>query len=112
MLRLFNEKELYFTNGDEEKVVVNKYILVRKWLQQLHPHKLHLPEFRRFNIDDEKTSFGIKWKVWLAEFENLLIALNITNAKRQRALMLYYARNDVHEIYRSLVNTEDAKRRF
>ena len=68
-----------------------------------------LPEFRRFNIDDEKTSLGIRWKVWLAEFENLLIALNITNAKRQRAL---YAGNDVHEIYRSLVNTEDTNEDF
>ena len=71
-----------------------------------------LPEFRRFNIDDEKTSLGIRWKVWLAEFENLLIALDITNAKRQRALMLYYAGNDVHEIYRSPVNTEDANEDF
>ena len=71
-----------------------------------------LPEFRKFNTEEEKTSLGIRWKIWLADFENLLIALNITNAKRQRALMLYYAGNDVHEIYRSLVTEAEADEDF
>ena len=67
-----------------------------------------LPEFRRFNIDEEKTSLGIRWKTWVAELENLIVALNITDPKRKRAIMLYYAGNDVHEIYCSLLTTPDA----
>ena len=66
-----------------------------------------LPEFRRFNIDEEKTSLGIRWKTWVAELENLIVALNITDPKRKRAIMLYYAGNDVHEIYCSLLTTPD-----
>ena len=62
-----------------------------------------LPDFKKNDIDDEKTSIGIRWKSWLAEFENLLVALNVTNKKRQLALLLYYAGDDVHEIYRSLL---------
>ena len=45
----------------------------------------NLPEFRKFEVDGEPTSIGIRWKTWLVEFENLLIALHITDTKRQRA---------------------------
>ena len=48
------------------------------------------------------SSIGVRWKTWLAELENL-IALNITDKKKQRALMLYYAGDGVHQIFRSLV---------
>ena len=43
----------------------------------------------------------------MAEFENLLVALNVTEKRRQRALLLYYAGKDVHEIYRSLLDTDN-----
>ena len=55
----------------------------------------NLPEFRKFDIEGESTSTGIRWKSWLAEFENLLTALAVTDKKRQRALMLYYAGKEV-----------------
>ena len=77
-----------------------------------------LPEFRPFHLDSEPTSVGIRWKAWLSEFENLLIALNITDGKRQRALMLFYGGNEIHEVYRSLttptddLNFEDAKKKL
>ena len=75
-----------------------------------------LPDFRKFNVDSEPTSLGVRWKKWLLEFENLIVALNVTDKKRQRALMLFYGGDELHEIYRSLCETntdeefDDAKR--
>ena len=70
-----------------------------------------LPEFRKFDVESEPTSVGIRWKAWLAEFENLLVALAVEDKKRQRALMLYYAGKEVHDIYKSLV-ADDANEDF
>ena len=44
-----------------------------------------LPNFRHFEIDSEPTSLGVRWKKWLLEFENLIVALNVLDKKRQRA---------------------------
>ena len=79
----------------------------------------NLPQFRKFDINEEPASLGTRWKSWLAELENLLLAVNITDKKRQRALMLLYAGKDVHDIYKTLIpdpNTDedfdDAKARI
>ena len=71
-----------------------------------------LPQFRKFDINEEPTSLGIRWKAWLVEFENLLLALNIADKKRQRALMFYYAGKDIHDIYRTLITDEEANEDF
>ena len=62
-----------------------------------------LPDFKKFDIHTEPTSLGIRWKAWVSEFGNLLIALGITDKKRQRALMLYYGGEELYQIYKSLV---------
>ena len=72
----------------------------------------NLTDFRRFDVNGEPTSIGIRWKTWLAEFENLIIALAVEDKKRQRALMLYYAGKDVHDIYKSLITTAEANLDF
>ena len=50
----------------------------------------NLPEFRKFAVEGEPSSIGVRWKLWLSEFDNVLLALAITDPKRQRSLMLYY----------------------
>ena len=70
-----------------------------------------LPDFIKFNISVEPSSVGVRWTTWLSEFENLIIALGTTDKKRQRALMLYYGGNELHEIYRSLIG-DDADEDF
>ena len=65
-----------------------------------------LPDFQRFDINSDPTSIGIRWKTWQAEFENLLLALDVTDTTRQRVLLLYYAGKEVHDIYRSLLIPE------
>ena len=62
-----------------------------------------LPQFRKFDIHDEPTSLGTRWKTWISEFQNLILALGVRDKKRQRALLLYYAGSDVHNIYKTLI---------
>ena len=46
------------------------------------------------------------WKKWLARFRNLLLALAVDNARRQRALLLHYAGGSVNEMFETLPNTD------
>ena len=62
----------------------------------------NLPDIQPFNINVEPNSLGIAWNKWLSRFENLLTALNITEDKRQKALLLFYSGKDVHDIYNTL----------
>lgn len=57
-----------------------------------------LPSFEKFPVfaDD---SAGIRWKKWIAKFENLLGALDITSDARKKALLLHYCGEDVYDIY-------------
>ena len=66
-----------------------------------------LPDFPSFNVNTEPNSLGIEWNKWISRFENLLLALDVTDEKRQRALLLYYAGKDVHDIYNTLSPAED-----
>ncbi len=58
-----------------------------------------LPAFAPFDPDADSSSVGVRWEKWLKKFENLLVALNITAAKRKRALLLCYAGDKVYEIF-------------
>ena len=56
-----------------------------------------LPNFTEFNVHSDG-AVDSRWKKWLARFRNLLLALDVGNAKRQRALLLHYAGESVNEI--------------
>ena len=55
-------------------------------------------------FDPDGANVAHKWKTWLADFKMYLIASNITDKKRQRALLLYQA-GRVREIFRQLHDT-------
>ena len=63
---------------------------------------ISLPEFPSFEINSEPTSLGQRWKKWMDRFENLLVALDITDPKRKKALMLHYAGAGVQEVFETL----------
>jgi hypothetical protein len=48
-----------------------------------------LPEFASFDAGNRE-NIAIRWQRWLMRFQNLLIALDIKDKKRKRALLLYY----------------------
>ena len=50
-----------------------------------------------------------RWQSWLSRFENYLIAMNITNIERKRALLLHYGGEHVFSIYETFANKETDK---
>jgi hypothetical protein len=62
-----------------------------------------LPQLPAFVPDADPTSVAQRWKRWLDRFENLLVALNITDNNRKKALLLHLAGETVYEIYEGLV---------
>ena len=46
-----------------------------------------------------------RWKIWIEDFKTYLVANDITDKKRQRALLLYQAGSRVREIFRQLPDT-------
>ena len=67
-----------------------------------------LPAFPPFAIDDQDT-LGIRGPKWFSRFENLLLALNITDEARKKAMLLYYLGEPALDIYEALPDTGDAK---
>ena len=63
-----------------------------------------LPTFPEFDITETSTE-AARWKKWLSRFQNLLVAMNVTDKKRQRALLLHYAGEAVNEIFDTLPDT-------
>ena len=58
---------------------------------------------------DVGASVGPRWRTWLADFETFVIANDITDDKRKRALLLYQAGSRVREIFRQLQDTGEDK---
>ena len=63
-----------------------------------------LPTFPEFDVSETSTQ-ATRWKKWLSRFRNLLVAMNVTNKPRQRALLLHYAGEATNEIFDTLPNT-------
>ena len=64
-----------------------------------------LPPFPAFDITQDQGALGLRWKKYIDRFRNLIVALNIADKKRQRALLLHYAGEDVNDIFETLANT-------
>ena len=63
-----------------------------------------LPAFTEFDVSETSTQ-AARWQKWLSRFENLLVAMDVSNRKRQRALLLHYAGEATNEIFDTLPNT-------
>ena len=46
----------------------------------------NLPEFRKFAVEGEPSSIGVRWKLWLSEFENLLLAFSYYGCKEKTSI--------------------------
>lgn len=68
-----------------------------------------LPSFPPFIVGDNPTSIGNRWDEWLDRFENFLAAMDIKDATRKRAMLLHFAGEEVHKIFRTLEDTGEAK---
>ena len=63
-----------------------------------------------FDPIGDPTSLSQRWTTWKKRFETYLIALNITDDKQKRALLLYQSGQQTQEIFETLTETgEDYK---
>ena len=65
-----------------------------------------IPQFEPFDIHAD-AAIAQRWKKWIKRLENLFVAAEITDKKRQRALLLYYSGDEVQEIFDTLPETGD-----
>ena len=65
-----------------------------------------LPLFPKFDISPESGTLGMHWKKHVTCFQNLLVALNITDKLRQKALLLHCAGKEVNNILEMLPDTD------
>ena len=68
----------------------------------------NFPHISPFVPDSDPTSVAQRWKRWSDRFDNLIIAMNITNNDRKIALLLHLAGEAVYDIYQGLVVPEGA----
>lgn len=59
-----------------------------------------------FNISEEEGDVASRFKKSLSRFENFLIAANITEAARKKALLLHLAGEEIHDIFDTLPNVQ------
>ena len=63
---------------------------------------LNMPSFPSFDTDDV-TTIATRWTKYKKRFQNLCVALNITEDKQKLALLLNYVGEEVYDIYDSLL---------
>ena len=62
-----------------------------------------IPQIAPFQPDVDPTNTAVRWKKWLDRFENLIIAINVTDNDRKKALLLHLAGEFGFEVYEGLV---------
>jgi len=60
----------------------------------------------------ETTSLGQRWTKYLARFNNYLMALNIDDPNRKKALLLHFAGPEVYDIHDTLTIPDPVERRW
>eukprot|EP00112_Aurelia_sp_Birch-Aquarium-sp1_P022264 Seg6217.1 transcript_id=Seg6217.1/GoldUCD/mRNA.D3Y31 product="hypothetical protein" protein_id=Seg6217.1/GoldUCD/D3Y31 len=66
-----------------------------------------LPSFPAFNAKSQE-NLAARWQHWFARFENLMLALDVTDDKRKRALLLHYMGESTLDIFETLADTGTA----
>ena len=62
---------------------------------------LTLPLFPVFTLDDHTTIFT-NWTKCKRRFENLVFALNVTDDRQKKALLLNYIDEETYEVYENM----------
>jgi hypothetical protein len=62
---------------------------------------LNMPSFPSFDTDDV-TTIATRWTKYKKRFQNLCVAVNVTEDKQKLALLLNYVGEEVYDIYDSL----------
>lgn len=63
----------------------------------------------QFQPKSDPTNTGARWTSWIERFETYLIAADIKEDERKRALLLYQAGPEVYEIFKTLPDKGESK---
>ena len=86
----------YIINGDED---------LRVDLTRFAPFIAQaLPPFPCSDLDPDLTSLGSRWEKYICQFENLLMAIDVKDDARKKALLLQYAGEKVHDVLETFGN--------
>ena len=66
-----------------------------------------LPPFPSFDAENQE-NLAARWQRWFARFENLMVALDVEDDKRKRALLLHYMDESTLDIFETLADTGTA----
>jgi len=61
--------------------------------------KIEMHPLQPFDPVSDPTSIGQRWKIWKRRFQTYLVAVNVTDDKQKRALLLYQAGQETQEIF-------------
>ncbi|XP_064617193.1 uncharacterized protein LOC135481275 [Liolophura sinensis] len=64
-----------------------------------------LPTFPSFDVHSDPSSIAQRWTKYVRRFQNLLVAMDIADKKRQRALLIHYGGEEVSDILDTLPDT-------
>ena len=70
------------------------------------PVNISLPTFPQFDVEEFST-VAIRWTKYKKRFENLCVALNVSNDKQKLAMLMNYVGERVNDIYESLLTNEE-----
>lgn len=62
----------------------------------------NIPSTTPFDLKNDLSNINNRWKRWVERFENFLVASNITDDGRKRAMLLHYAGEDVYDLFQTL----------
>ena len=67
--------------------------------------KIDLAPLPPFDPHGDPSSLSQRWTIWTKRFQTYIVAMNITNDKQKRALLLYQAGEATQEIFETLPET-------
>ena len=62
----------------------------------------NLPSFPPFHVSSEPNNIGPRWEKYVKRLETAFVGFNVTNDNQKRALLLYYAGDEVTDIFDTL----------
>ena len=68
-----------------------------------------LPAFPAFGVEGDQHGLNLRWQEYIERFQNFLLALNIKDDTRKRAMLLHFAGEGVYRIFKTLPDTGEPK---
>ena len=65
--------------------------------------------FPPFDVRGDPSSLGQRWAEYVERYNNFLLAMDITDPTRQRALLFHFSGEDAYRIFKTLPETGEAK---